>query len=77
MKFLMSTFNCQPVRYFWDASAEGKCGFMDSWFYFSTCLIHVLVDICIMIIPIKQIMKLRLPAGQKLGAAVMLLLGIL
>lgn len=76
-QFLMSINNCRPVRYFWDASVKGECGFMSSWFYFSTCIVHVLIDICIMAIPVKQIMKLHLPVSQKIGATAMFLFGLL
>lgn len=75
----MTIFNCRPVQYHWDASVPGECGLTTSWFwfYFSTGLIYVLVDICIMAIPIKQIVKLHIPTGQKIGAAVMFLFGLL
>lgn len=67
-----------PVAAFWDSSIENaKCDIEDSKFFFGTILVHVCIDIAILVLPVMQIQKLRLPTLQKLGIVIMFTFGIL
>ncbi|KAJ3466248.1 hypothetical protein MRS44_006906 [Fusarium solani] len=77
IRTFMGIFHCIPVQTFWDSSVKGTCAIEDSKFFFGTILVHVILDICILILPILQIRKLQLPGLQKLGVMVMFLFGII
>ncbi|KAJ4179021.1 hypothetical protein NW755_012759 [Fusarium falciforme] len=77
IRTFMGIFHCIPVQTFWDSSVKGTCAIEDSKFFFGTILVHVVLDICILILPILQIRKLQLPGLQKLGVMVMFLFGII
>ncbi|KAL2691298.1 hypothetical protein Neosp_001679 [[Neocosmospora] mangrovei] len=77
IRTFMGIFHCVPVQTFWDSSVKGTCAIEDSKFFFGTILVHVILDICILILPILQIRKLQLPGLQKLGVMVMFLFGIM
>lgn len=74
----MGIFHCAPVAYFWDDSIpNGTCAIDDSKFFFGTLLVHVVMDICILSLPVVSIIRLRLPKMQKAGVTMMFLFGIL
>ncbi|KAJ4175541.1 hypothetical protein NW759_017451 [Fusarium solani] len=77
IRIFMGIFHCIPVQAFWDSSVKGTCAIEDSKFFFGTILVHVILDICILILPILHIRKLQLPGLQKLGVMVMFLFGII
>ncbi|CAJ2500397.1 Uu.00g032500.m01.CDS01 [Anthostomella pinea] len=69
---------CRPASYFWkqftDPTAKGYC--MDtSLFYFVNGICAMLIDVCILLVPMPTIYKLQMPPGQKLIVCGILLLG--
>ena len=74
----MAIFHCVPVEAFWDKSIEdARCDIDDSKFFFGTVLVHLMIDICILVLPIVQVKHLQLRLGQKIGVIGLFMFGIL
>ncbi|KAF4975876.1 hypothetical protein FZEAL_7399 [Fusarium zealandicum] len=76
IRTVMGIWHCVPIETFWDVNVEGVCHIEDKKFFFGTILVHVLIDICILTLPIMQIRKLQLPILQKLGIMIIFIFGI-
>ncbi|KAF7561794.1 hypothetical protein G7046_g2331 [Stylonectria norvegica] len=77
VRTIMAIFHCVPIHAFWDTNVKNAvCNIDDAKFFFGTILVHVILDICILIVPIVQIRKLQLPRLQKLGIMAMFCFGI-
>ncbi|PVH85246.1 hypothetical protein DL98DRAFT_546260 [Cadophora sp. DSE1049] len=72
--------SCQPPEYFWTQyttpGATGHC-INVSLFSFANGIWAMLVDVCILIVPVPVILKLQMPKSQKLAVMLILLLGSL
>ncbi|KAH9218779.1 hypothetical protein DL95DRAFT_457982 [Leptodontidium sp. 2 PMI_412] len=70
--------SCQSLEYFWTQfttpGATGHC-INVSLFFFANGIWAMLVDFCILIVPIPVILKLQMPKSQKLAVMLILLLG--
>ncbi|KAH6713193.1 hypothetical protein BKA61DRAFT_675438 [Leptodontidium sp. MPI-SDFR-AT-0119] len=70
--------SCQPLEYFWTQfttpGATSHC-INVSLFFFANGIWAMLVDFCILIVPIPVILKLQMPKSQKLAVMLILLLG--
>ncbi|KAF2009550.1 hypothetical protein BU24DRAFT_312144, partial [Aaosphaeria arxii CBS 175.79] len=76
IRTFMAIFHCVPVHKFWDISVKGVCNIDDSKFFFGTVITHLLIDIAILILPVIEVRKLRLPLSQRLAIISMFLFGI-
>lgn len=69
---LLLLFACRPINASWDPYlfATGKC--VDAApLYIAIAVANIISDVVLFIIPIPTIVRLKMPAGQKVGAAVM------
>ncbi|KAG4419194.1 hypothetical protein IFR04_007695 [Cadophora malorum] len=70
--------SCQPLRYFWTQyttpGATGHC-INVPLFFFANGIWAMLVDVCILIVPIPIILKLDMPKSQKIAVMLIMLLG--
>jgi hypothetical protein len=74
----MAIFHCVPVNAFWDLSVENaRCDIDDSKFFFGTVLVHLVIDICILALPVFQVKSLQLRIGQKFAVTGLFMFGIL
>lgn len=48
----------------------------DSKFFFGTVLAHLIIDVAILVLPVIEVQKLKLPLSQRLGISGMFLFGI-
>jgi hypothetical protein len=65
-----------PIPRSWDKTIPGTCiQIGDVWY--STSVMSIVTDLAIILLPIYQIRKLRLPLSQKLGLCVLFSLGFL
>ncbi|PKS05722.1 hypothetical protein jhhlp_007551 [Lomentospora prolificans] len=62
-----STFRCMPFRFFWDKSVPGHCVIGSAVYYFSTDLTHTFLDVLIVSLPLYEVLKMKLPFGQKIA----------
>ena len=77
-QILLTTLQCIPTRAFWDLSLQAtKCTVDESVFFFAQVLTHVIIDICILVLPVIQIGKMQLRLGQKIGVIGLFLVGLL
>ncbi|KAF7155718.1 hypothetical protein CNMCM6106_006000 [Aspergillus hiratsukae] len=63
---ISAVLNCLPVNSFWDISVQGRCipkGFL--WFF--NAAMNILTDLCVLVLPIPVLSRLRLPRRQKIG----------
>ncbi|CAM1502461.1 Fc.00g044450.m01.CDS01 [Cosmosporella sp. VM-42] len=78
LRTFLAIFHCVPVQAFWDKTIEGAtCAINDSEFFFGTVLAHFFIDIAILILPVMQVRRLHLRAGQKLAVIALFMFGIL
>ncbi|KAK0109151.1 hypothetical protein ONS96_002976 [Cadophora gregata f. sp. sojae] len=70
--------SCQPLEYFWTQyttpGATGHC-INVSLFFFANGIWAMLVDVCILVVPVPVILKLQMPKSQKMAVMLILLLG--
>ncbi|KAF2732649.1 hypothetical protein EJ04DRAFT_305043 [Polyplosphaeria fusca] len=67
---------CQPLSVLWDYSETGKCIDINT-FYFTTSGFHVLVDLWILVLPIRLFLSIPRPTREKLALLGIFGLGIL
>ncbi|MCJ1241023.1 hypothetical protein MMC14_009027, partial [Varicellaria rhodocarpa] len=72
--FFAAFFQCQPITKFWDVTESGKCIEPFTAFLIETVGILV-VDLCILVLPIPQVFGLRITWRRKLAVTVSFLLG--
>ncbi|RBR22327.1 uncharacterized protein FIESC28_04521 [Fusarium coffeatum] len=79
IRTFMGIWHCIPIDRFWNPTAggdQGFCAIEDKKFFFGTILVHVILDVCIIALPILQVLKLQLPRAQKIGISLMFVFGI-
>lgn len=71
-------FQCNPVSKAWDASgtAGGKCLSL-SVFYYISFAIRLVTDIALFVLPIPNLLKLKMNVGKRAGLLFMFGLGVL
>lgn len=71
-------FNCWPLRYSWvtNASPEPYC-FNFNVFWCATGVIEAVLDVCIILLPVRMVMKLNMGRRQRLSLVVVFSLGAL
>lgn len=74
----MAIFHCVPVQAFWDHTIEDKvCNINDPKFFFGTVLVHLVIDVCVLALPVWQVKHLQLRTGQKVAVIGLFMCGIL
>lgn len=76
IRTFMTVFHCIPVQGFWDKNIGAKCTIDDGKYFMGTIITHMFLDIFILILPILQIRKLKLPRVQKVAVATMFMFGL-
>ncbi|KAF7513473.1 hypothetical protein GJ744_008767 [Endocarpon pusillum] len=71
---LANIFSCMPVQLMWELSLKGRC-FNFNIFWFCTGIIETVIDIIILILPIKMIMRLQMSRRKKIVLSGIFLLG--
>jgi hypothetical protein len=75
---LVNIFACSPVKASWDLAASATATCIDRpVFYFAQAGLGIATDVITVGIPIPWLRTLRLPTRQKMGAAIMLMMGAL
>lgn len=71
-------FQCSPVSKAWDASgtAPGKCLSLLPFYYISFA-IRLVTDIALFVLPIPQLLQLKMTIGKRAGLLFMFGLGVL
>jgi hypothetical protein len=71
-------FSCQPLDYFWhmwDGEHEGKC-IDHSKLLWSHAIINIALDLVIIGLPMRTLLKLNLSWGRKAGICIMFAGGV-
>lgn len=67
IRTFVTLFRCSPVQYYWDKSIHGRCTMDVARYYFATDLTHTLLDTLILALPIFEVLRMKLPFGQKIA----------
>lgn len=72
---LATIWQCDPIRAFWDREIEGsKC--VDSLsFWLSFSIINIITDVLILILPMQQVLRLKLKKRDKIALNLVFVLG--
>jgi hypothetical protein len=73
---LVVSFQCTPVRSYWDITIPGKCIDSQAFVYVAAGL-NILEDLIIMFLPIMELKSLKLDLKKKFALAFMFALGSL
>ncbi|KAI1863181.1 uncharacterized protein JN550_009707 [Neoarthrinium moseri] len=76
IRTFLAIFHCIPVEAFWLTIPGSYCAIDDKKFFFGSILVHVVLDVCILALPIIQVRQLQLPKLQRLGIIAMFMFGI-
>lgn len=73
---LATIFNCWPIYWSWlnSLSPAGHCINYNIFWLVMGVVVEIL-DICILVLPVRQVMKLQLSTQKKVGVASIFLLG--
>lgn len=63
----LTILQCLPVEYIWNKSMDGSCAIDQSMFFFSSVLVHCILDLIILILPMFPIFNMHLTRSKKLG----------
>lgn len=76
--FFVVIFQCWPVAKAWDASGnlEGRCLELLNFFYISFA-VRLVTDVALIVLPIPQLLQLKISIGKRVGLIVMFGLGAL
>jgi hypothetical protein len=72
---LVGTFSCTPVRAFWDLSVTERTCINTTNFFIANSTAHVMLDIAILVLPIKKVWALNMSLRHKIVVSFMFLLG--
>lgn len=67
---------CSPVQFNWDKSIDGEC-YNQNTAYLAAGIMNLIVDVIIVILPMPQLFRLKMPFARRLGIASMFGLGAL
>jgi hypothetical protein len=74
----MLIFRCVPVHAIWDTTVKGaKCNIDSKKFFFSTIIVHLLMDVAILVLPVVEVSKLHVNLYQKFALIGFFVLGIM
>jgi hypothetical protein len=71
---ISNLFTCQPVPSFWSAAKSGTCLNLNAVFL-TTGIIDTLIDLAILLLPIRIVFMLQLPTKTKVAVAGIFALG--
>lgn len=61
----LNLFQCHPIQKAWNPEVPGKC--LPSWnIFFGTSLSSTLIDVCIVVLPVPLLLRLRTAWKRKL-----------
>ncbi|KPM37680.1 hypothetical protein AK830_g8894 [Neonectria ditissima] len=76
LRTFMVIFRCVPVQAYWDKSIpNATCNIKDTQLFFGTVLTHFLMDLAILVLPIIEVLKLRLKLAKKLAVIGLFIIG--
>ncbi|OAQ72020.1 hypothetical protein VFPPC_00089 [Pochonia chlamydosporia 170] len=68
IRTFFTIFHCIPVRAYWDQSIKNaKCLVNVGAFYLGTDITHCVMDFLILALPIYEVIRMKLPFGQKIA----------
>lgn len=67
--------HCVPLRKYWDHDVPGECNLDNQAYFFAISIPNILIDIAILILPIRYILKLEMGRRQKQAVASLFLFG--
>ncbi|KAM0216530.1 hypothetical protein ACHAQD_007762 [Fusarium lateritium] len=68
IRIFLLTLQCLPTSAYWDIDRRAThCHVNNTIYFFSTGLTHATLDIIILILPVIEVVKMRLPLGQKIA----------
>ncbi|KPA36879.1 integral membrane protein [Fusarium langsethiae] len=68
VRILLLTMQCHPTAAYWDLDRRNThCHVKSSIYFFSTGLTHGVLDVVILVLPVVEVSRMRLPLGQKLA----------
>lgn len=74
--FFAAVFQCTPVERAWDKSIAGSCISIEKNWY-ANAGFSIATDAIILLLPIKPILSLKLPIGEKVAVLGVFVLGAL
>ena len=72
---LVGIFSCRPIRAYWDITVTEKECVNTTAFFIANSTVHVILDIAILILPVKKVWALKMSLHHKLVVSFMFLLG--
>lgn len=76
--FFIILFSCEPLEYFWhqwDGEHTGSCINTNAEIYSSSAL-NIVLDLCVLILPIPRLLKLEVSLPKKLGICLTFSVGL-
>ncbi|KAI0147572.1 hypothetical protein GGR57DRAFT_515601 [Xylariaceae sp. FL1272] len=71
---LVSIFSCRPIHGFWDLDVPSTC--VDSKLFFvGNAVPNILADICLLLLPMREVWKLQMSIRNKIGVTALFALG--
>lgn len=75
--FFIKIFRCNPIHKTWDINARGKCITSESAIFLADCLVSLVTDLAILIMPMPLVWQLQASLRRKLRIMAIFAGGIL
>ncbi|KAM5349661.1 hypothetical protein ACJ41O_006166 [Fusarium nematophilum] len=78
LRTFMTLFHCMPVQAYWDKSIpNARCMTNVARYYLATDTTHCLMDFIILMLPLFEVVRMKLPFGQKMAVVFLFATGSL
>lgn len=67
IRTFMTIFRCSPIQYYWHKSINGHCSIDAATYYVATDSTHTALDVLILTLPVSEVVRMKLPLGQKIS----------
>lgn len=67
-------FQCRPLSYIWNHHQDGTCTARIP-FWISIGVSHIVIDVLILLLPVRMVWKLHVPPAKKIGLYILFGLG--
>lgn len=64
---LIIPLQCFPLRKYWDRTVDGTCPIKTNIFFFASTFPHLVMEVALVVLPVLEIRKLKMPRAQKIA----------
>jgi hypothetical protein len=71
LQVIIIPLQCNPLTKYWDRHTPGHCPVQTNIFFFASTFPHLIMEIALVVLPVLEIRKLKMPRMQKIAVGAM------